>query len=83
MQRDYRGHLIHIVEAAGWSAELIELETGTLLPTKACATSTEGAEVCATRAKDLVDLYLGAQADLDHRQRGASPPRARLRLIPR
>jgi hypothetical protein len=69
VQRDYRGHLIRLIEAEGWSAELVELDTGALLPTSASATQSEGVEVCAARAESLVDLYLEAQQELDRRSR--------------
>ena len=80
MQRDYRGHLIRLIETEGWSAELVELDTGTLLPTGVSATLSEGKEVCAARAESLVDLYLAAQEALD-RRRGAEPDQPLLRLV--
>ncbi|HHY51147.1 MAG TPA: hypothetical protein GYA10_15550 [Alphaproteobacteria bacterium] len=67
MEHGYRGHLIRLVEGALWSAELIDLRTGTLLPTSASATPSEGLEVCAERARDLVDLYLEGEARLGER----------------
>lgn len=62
MHDDYRGHLIRLSGGGVWSAELVERETGTLLPTKATATAGEGRGVCAARARLLVDRYLEAAA---------------------
>lgn len=69
MQHDYRGHLIRLVGGEHWSAELIELATGVLLPTTVTATSGEGVDVCAARAHELVDVYLAAQQKRDRRER--------------
>jgi hypothetical protein len=79
VQRDYRGHLIRLIETEGWSAELVELDTGALLPTTVSATESEGVEVCAARAESLIDLYLEAQEQLDRRRR--AEPTVTLRLV--
>lgn len=70
MQNDYRGHHIRLIEGEKWRAELVELDTGTLLPTTVSASPSEGLEVCAARARALIDLYLRAQARMDERRRG-------------
>lgn len=61
MNLNYRGHEIRITRTGAWSAELVELETGTLLPTKVTAPAAEELIVCVGRACSLVDLYVGAQ----------------------
>jgi hypothetical protein len=58
---NYRGHEIRITRAETWSAELVELDTGALLPTKVTAPAIEELIVCVERARCLVDLYLLAQ----------------------
>jgi hypothetical protein len=58
---NYRGHEIRISRAEVWSVELVELETGILLPTKVTAPAAEELIVCVDRACSLVDLYLEAQ----------------------
>jgi hypothetical protein len=69
MQHDYRGHLIRLIGGEYWSAELIELATGTMLPTTVTATADEGVDVCARRAHDLIDLYLAVREKRDRRER--------------
>lgn len=66
MNLNYRGHQIRITRADSWSVELIELETGTLLPTKVTAPAAEELIVCVGRACSLVDLYVGAQRHRDN-----------------
>lgn len=61
MNLNYRGHEIRITRDRTWSVELVELETGTLLPTKVTAPAAEDLTVCVDRARHLVDLYLQAQ----------------------
>lgn len=67
MQREHRGHIIRLVEGFWLGAELIERETGTVLPTMVTASASEGCEVLAARACDLIDLYLDAEARIDRR----------------
>ena len=55
---EYRGHRIHLFQAERWTAELVELATGALLPTKLTAAEDESFHALATRARQLVDLYL-------------------------
>jgi hypothetical protein len=69
MQHDYRGHLIRFIGGDSWSAELVELATGTVLPTTVSATPDEGVDVCAARAHELIDIYLAAQEKRDRRER--------------
>jgi hypothetical protein len=69
MQNDYRGHHIRLIEGECWRAELVELDSGALLPTTVTASPSEGVEVCAERARALIDLYLRAQARVDERRR--------------
>jgi hypothetical protein len=59
---NYRGHEMRITRAATWSVELVELETGTLLPTKVTAPAAEELIVCVDQARRLVDLYVQTQA---------------------
>lgn len=58
MYLNYRGHQIRITRAGVWSAELVELSTGAVLPTKATAGAQEELTVCVERAACLVDLYV-------------------------
>ena len=58
LQHEYRGHRIHLFQAERWTAELVELATGALLPTKLTAAEDESFHALATRARKLVDLYL-------------------------
>ena len=58
MQHEYRGHRIHLCQAERWTAELVELATGALLPTKLTASEDESFQSFAARARQLVDLYL-------------------------
>jgi hypothetical protein len=82
VDKDYRGHLIRLIETDRWSAELVELRSGALLPTTVSATADEGEEICAERARCLIDLYLDAQAERDRRRRfERSAGRPFLRLI--
>jgi hypothetical protein len=53
---------MRITKAATWSVELVELETGTLLPTKVTAPAAEELIVCVDQARRLVDLYVQTQA---------------------
>ncbi len=69
MQHDYRGHLVRFSGGEFWSAELVELATGTVLPTRVSATPDEGVEVCASRAHELIDVYLMAEEKRDRRER--------------
>ena len=61
----YRGHVIVLLVDTVLTAEITELATGTPLPTKVTATLPEGADVCITRAKMLVDIYLKAPGSLE------------------
>lgn len=65
MEHGYRGHLIRRVGGARWSAELVDLRTGALLPTSVSATASEGLEVCAERARELIDIHLEGEAKRD------------------
>jgi hypothetical protein len=65
----YRGHLIRFVSTDHWSAELVELSSGALLPTMVTASADEGLDVCTARAHDLIDVYLAAQEKRDRRER--------------
>ncbi len=58
MNFNYRGHQIRITRAAAWSAELVELRTGAVLPTKVTTEAMDELTVCVERAVSLVDLYL-------------------------
>ncbi len=70
MQQHYRGHVIRFIEGELWRAELIERASGALLPTMATAERAEGIGICARRARNLIDLYLDAQAQADRRRPG-------------
>jgi hypothetical protein len=54
----YRGHAIRITRSGMWHAVLVELDSGTILPTKATALMREGRTVALTRAQELVDVYV-------------------------
>ena len=69
MVEDYRGHSICLIKCETWRAEVIEHDSGALLPTMATASPDEGVAVCAERARDLIDLYLEAEAMVDRRHR--------------
>jgi hypothetical protein len=58
----YRGHRIQLVRARLWDAIIVDTATGATLPTKACALLQEGRAVAVSRARELIDLYLGASA---------------------
>jgi hypothetical protein len=58
VQYEYRGHGIELVEIDGWSALLIDLETGVLLPTKVIADPGESRGEVARRAHHLIDIYI-------------------------
>ncbi len=58
----YRGHAIRITRAGMWHAVLVELESGTILPTKATALTREGRAIVLERAQELVDLYIDGVA---------------------
>ena len=58
LQHEYRGHRICLIQAERWTAELVELATGALLPTKLTAGPEESFHAFASRARALVDLYL-------------------------
>ena len=58
----YRGHAIRLARTSHWDAVLIELETGTTLPTKATALMREGRGVALARAQHLIDIYLDGTA---------------------
>ncbi|WP_421761391.1 hypothetical protein [Devosia sp.] len=45
-----------------WHAVLVELDSGTTLPTKATALMREGRTVALERAHELVDLYIDGVA---------------------
>ena len=64
MQHEYRGHRIHLFQAERWTAELVELATGALLPTKLTAAEGESFQALAARARHLVDLYLEVEAGI-------------------
>lgn len=54
----YRGHTIVVLQDQPLTAEIIELATSALLPTKVLAMPGEGVDIVIKRAKDLVDRYL-------------------------
>lgn len=58
MQDEYRGHRISLTLAERWTAELVELATGAMLPTKLTADDHESFRELWARAQRLVDLYL-------------------------
>lgn len=60
MIHEYRGHRIHLKGVERWSAELVELASGALLPTKLVATPDESFRDFSARAQQLVDSYLEA-----------------------
>jgi hypothetical protein len=61
LQHEYRGHRISLIMAERWTAELVELATGALLPTKLTADDDESFHALSTRARKLVDLYLDVE----------------------
>lgn len=60
MIHEYRGHRIHVAGAERWTAELVELASGSPLPTKLVACPGESFRDFANRARQLVDTYLDA-----------------------
>ena len=72
MQHEYRGHRISLIEADRWSAEVIELASGALLPTKITASSEETMREVSARARRLIDIYVDAPV---HRGRVLGPLR--------
>ena len=58
-----------MIEGKLWRAVLVERDTGATLPTMVTASMDEGVEVCAERARDLIDLYLEAEVMVDRRRR--------------
>ncbi len=66
LQEQYRGHEIRIVQSEQWSAELVEIASGSLLPTKVTASSSEGISICSAQARLLIDRYLGMPARRDN-----------------
>jgi hypothetical protein len=80
VQEDYRGHLIRLIEGVLWRAELVERDTGAMLPTMVTASMDEGVEVCAERARELIDRYLEAEVMVDRRRRLGDAP-SHLKLI--
>lgn len=58
VDEQYRGHVIRITRSGMWHAVLVELDSGTILPTKATALMREGRTVALERAQELVDLYI-------------------------
>jgi hypothetical protein len=58
LHHEYRGHRIRLIMAQRWTAELVELATGALLPTKLTADEDESFHALAARARRLVDTYL-------------------------
>jgi hypothetical protein len=62
LQHEYRGYRICLVEAERWSAELVELATGALLPTKVIACHNETIRDVSTRARRLIDIYVDTPA---------------------
>jgi len=78
LQHEYRGHRIRLFQAERWTAELVELATGALLPTKLTAAEDESFQELAARARQLVDLYLEA----DNRARVPGPIRPWQTILP-
>lgn len=60
MNREYRGHSIHLTCHRLWDAVIVDAETGVMLPTKATALLREGRWVAIARAYKLIDLYVEA-----------------------
>lgn len=61
MQHEYRGHRICLIAAEHWTAQLVELATGAVLPTMVVATPGESFRDVAARARKLVDIYVDTQ----------------------
>lgn len=59
LTENYRGHRIRITRTRLWDAVIVEAETGVVLPTKATAQLDEGRAVLVTRARELIDIYMG------------------------
>jgi hypothetical protein len=53
----YRGYRIAIKQADRWTARVTHVR-GPYVPLDAKATLAEGEEVCATRARELIDRYV-------------------------
>ena len=66
----YRGHWILTFCNLRWSSEITEWITGEILPTSVSAETDEGPEVCLTRAKRLVDVYLRTSEPRQYRYAG-------------
>ena len=62
VDEQYRGHAIRISRSSMWHAVLVELDSGTILPTKATALMREGRTVALERAQELVDIYIDGVA---------------------
>ncbi|HEY9010748.1 MAG TPA: hypothetical protein VIN06_06995 [Devosia sp.] len=58
MFHEYRGYRIRLIEAERWNAEVVELASGALLPTKLIATPEETLREFSHRARKLVDIYV-------------------------
>ena len=73
MFHEYRGYRIRLIEAERWSAEVVELASGALLPTKLIATPEESLRELSRRALKLVDVYVDTPSSF-HRVLGPARP---------
>lgn len=65
MKLEYRGFCICLIEAELLrTAELVEVSTGTLLPTKIVAAPEESLRDLTRRARRLVDIYAGDRPEV-------------------
>ena len=65
----YRGYTIRVTRNVRWDAILVDMATGTVLPTKATALMREGRTIAIDRARALIDIY--AKAAETRRERAA------------
>ena len=64
MRLEYRGFCICLNEAGSRTAELIEVATGALVPTKVVARPGESLRELAVRARRLADIYAGDRPEV-------------------
>ena len=64
MKVDYRGFRICLIEADVPTAELVEVSTGAVLPTKIVASPEESLRDLAVRARKLCDIYAGDRPEV-------------------
>lgn len=63
LQHEYRGHRIQLVHTEQWLGRLVELASGTMLPTQVVGRPEESFREVWLRARDLVDKYLDAMPE--------------------